>query len=155
VKSRAMYASLLLCAAIFSPAIAADSQAPITATIRGALDALNADDAAKAGTYFTPVSDVVDDFAPYHWSGAGAAAAWWRSVDRVNAAVHITNIHAAMRGVARLRTSGDRAYAVVPLLITYVNNGKHDQERGLWTLTLRRTGSSWMIETAAYANLNG
>jgi ketosteroid isomerase-like protein len=152
MQTRTFAISLALLIPLASTAAAASSTAAIITTIRGAIGAANADDATKVNSYFTPVSDVVDDFAPYHWGGSNAAAAWWSALNRVNGAMHVTGIHATILTVAQLRVSGDNAYAVVPLSISYLLKGKAGRERGLWTLTLRRSGVLWKIATAAYAD---
>lgn len=144
---------LVLAGLLASPATAAGPGGAIMATVNGAIAAANADSAAGVNAYFTPSSSVVDEFAPYHWSGPSAAAAWWTALDRMDVATHTVHLHATVQTITQFHVTGNLAYVVVPMSITFTARGKPGHEMGLWALTMRRTGSTWRIATAAWATL--
>jgi ketosteroid isomerase-like protein len=143
-------AALLLFTAV--PAAAAVPDSAALATISGVVAATNADDAARVGSYFAPDAVVVDENTPFVWRGAQAGADWWRSVQ---ALVRNNKLRAAAGSLIEYRQDdrAGNAYAVVPLTITVQSKGKAMTERGLWALTLHRSGSDWKITTASWATL--
>ena len=142
---------LALAAAGFlaAPASAAAALSPgIMATINGTL---HAGTPAKMNSYFTRSSIVIDEFSPYTWTGSKAAQAWWAAVQSGNAKRHLTNFRATAGRITQYDVSGPMAYVVVPLKITWMQKGKPGSETGLWTLIMRRMGTSWKITTASWA----
>jgi ketosteroid isomerase-like protein len=150
-----MKRQICLLAAIFSmlaaPAAAKPLPAAVMAPINAMLAATNADKGAQIATYYTPDAVVVDEFAPYVWTGPTAGAQWWAGVDKQIAAMGTHTIHAAAQPVKHFDVTGDRAYVVVPLIISFAVKGKPGRETGLFTLTLRRSGSTWKIATQTWA----
>jgi ketosteroid isomerase-like protein len=150
---RIMTLALAMLAFGLTPAVAGDSTSAVLAPIAGAIARANADDAAGVGSYFTPNAVVVDNFAPFVWSGQNAGSAWWTAVDADNAKGHVKNLHATMVKVVRTVVAGNRAYVVVQLTIALVQNGKPARYPGLWTIALAQTGSQWKIANATFSDL--
>jgi ketosteroid isomerase-like protein len=150
-----MKRQIFLLAAIFSmlaaPAAAKSPPAAVMAPINAMLAATNADKGAELAAYYTPDAVVVDEFAPYAWTGPAAAAQWWAGVDKQIAAMGTHAIHAAAQPIKHFDVTGDSAYVVVPLIISYAVKGKPGHETGLFTLALRRSGGQWKIATQTWA----
>jgi ketosteroid isomerase-like protein len=150
-----MRRQIFLLAAVFSmlaaPAAAKSLPAAVMAPISAILAATNADKGAELGTYYTPDAVVVDEFAPHVWTGPTAAAQWWAGVDKQMAQMGTHAIHAAAQPIKHFDVTGDSAYVVVPLNISYAVKGKPGHETGLFTLTLRRSGGTWKIATQTWA----
>jgi ketosteroid isomerase-like protein len=149
-----MKRQILLLAAIFSiaaPAMATSPPAAVMAPIKAMLAATNADNGAGLAAFYTPDAAVVDEFAPYMWTGPTAATQWWAGVDKQIAQMGTHAIHAAAQPIKHFDVTGDSAYVVVPLIISYIVKGKPEHETGLFTLTLRRSGSTWKIATQTWA----
>lgn len=125
----------------------------IIARIDSAFAAQNADNPAQLQANFAPSATIVDENGPFVWQGDDAAARWWHSVDRVIAKMHTTQFHVRSYPATEsvLDREGDDAYTIVPLLITGRTSAKPFAERGLWVLTLHRTGTGWKITTATWA----
>jgi ketosteroid isomerase-like protein len=120
-------------------------------TISGAVAQINADNALALGQYFASNAIVIDAAAPYQWSGANAAQRWWQDVDSGMARAHIAGTQVKLGTVSTMQISGDNAYVVVPMVISYTVQGKPATSNGLWTLTLQRSGTDWKIVTASHA----
>jgi ketosteroid isomerase-like protein len=125
----------------------------IMATVTGVIAAANADSATRVNSYFSPNAVVIDEFAPYTWSGANAGAAWWTAIDTGNAKAGVTHLRATVGRITQYDVGANAAYVVVPLTITMIQKGKASRETGLWTLTLRRAGVLWKITTAGWARM--
>jgi ketosteroid isomerase-like protein len=142
-------------AAIFSmlaaPAAAKSLPTAVMAPIDAMLAATNADKGEDLAAYYTSDAVVVDEFAPYAWTGPTAAAQWWAGVDKQMAQMGTKTIHAVARPISHYGVTGDSAYVVVPLYISYTVKGKPGHETGLFTLTLRRSGGTWKIATQTWA----
>ena len=146
--------ALLVMSTLFAPATAAGGLSPgLLASINGAIAALNADDAAKIGAYFTSDAVVIDDAPPYFWTAPNAATHWWGDIDAILAKLKITHLHAMIGTITQSSVSANRAYVVVPLVITSQRKGKAHQQTGLWALTLRHTPVGWKIASAAWARM--
>lgn len=150
-----MKVQALLFALVFGALTAAASAAPpagVMSTLNGLIAVLNADNAAGAQAYFTDDATVIDEFSPYMWTGSNAGTRWWSSQQRANVKAHITGMRAATGTINHYTVTGDSAYVVVPLNITFMAKGKPQQIHGLWALTLRRAGGAWKIRSASWAD---
>jgi hypothetical protein len=137
------------------PAAAAERNAAVMATVDGVLAAADADNASRLNFYFASSANVVDDFPPFAWSGADAGARWWTASDKDAAKHGVAHVHATLQPVTHFVVTGDDAYVVAPLAITYTVKGKAAHTDGLWTLTLHQTGGSWKITSATWATTSG
>jgi ketosteroid isomerase-like protein len=147
--------SFVLAAAMLH-ASAAASGGPSDAVmqpVNALLAAANADDAAAMDRYVTGDAIVVDDFAPYRWTGPHAARQWWTDIDALFAKVGITQVHATASPVTQYSVSPDEAYVVVPLSVSYLLKGKAAGNTGLWTCVVHRYGASWKVAVAAWGTL--
>jgi hypothetical protein len=88
---------------------------------------------------------IIDSVAPFLWSGPNAVADWMSSMTR----------HVEERGIrdgcvvydapiAKL-TDGDQAYAVVPVVWSYSENGIPKRDTANVAFALRRTSAGWRI----------
>lgn len=115
--------------------------------------ATNANDAAAMDRYVTTDAVVVDDFAPYRWTGPHAARQWWTAIDALFRKAGITKFHATASPVTQYSLSGDAAYVVVPLAVSYTLKGKAARSTGLWTCVVHRSGAAWRVAVAAWGTL--
>jgi len=150
-----MKRQISLLAALFAmlaaPVAAKSVPAAVMAPIDAILAATNADKGGELAAYYTSDAVVVDEFAPYAWTGPTAATQWWAGVDKQMAQMGTKAIHAVAQLVRHYNVTGDSAYVVVPLYISYAVKGKRGHETGLFTLTLHRSGGTWKIATQTWA----
>ncbi|MGH7738103.1 MAG: hypothetical protein ACREMP_09600 [Candidatus Tyrphobacter sp.] len=132
-------------------AAAAPPDPAISSMLGGLLAAVNANDAARVDTYFAADAVVVDEIAPYEWTGPHVGLRWWRAVDATSARMHVKSLHARALPITQWHLSNGQAYVVLPLVLTSTVHGKTSRETGLWTFTLRRRGSAWAVETVTWS----
>lgn len=142
-----------LFAGLPGPASAATVPVAVMAPISGIIKDTNANNTSKLNSYYTSDAVVVDEFAPYTWNGSDAGSRWWTGQMEFSKKLSVSNMQAAMQPIQHFSVTGDRAYVVVPLVITYGYKGKQQKETGTLTLTLRRSGNAWKIATQTWGTL--
>jgi ketosteroid isomerase-like protein len=123
------------------------------ATIASAVSAVNSGDAKRLDSLFTPDAFVVDDFPPFVWRMPHAGAAWVSDLEASLPKAHVTRLHAVLQPITQYTVSpnGDTVYAVAPLVVSMTQSGKVHTQRGLWAMTLHRTGGTWKVTSASWA----
>lgn len=147
---RVIFAAAALLFACDVPAVASD-KADVMAVINKLNDSMNQGDLTGPASLYAPNATIIDEFSPHLWAGAHAHADWiadWSALAKANA---ITNVKLTLSKPLHLDVTGDRAYVVVPTLITDKTKGKPHRERGLWTFAMQKGGSGWMIASWAWA----
>ena len=146
----ALIASLALC---FAPASAAMSdQNAVMATVRQFVDAFNKGDTKAVVAACAPSTSIIDDFAPHVWDGPTACADWTSAYDADAKKNGITDGIVTMRTPWHVKVTGDRAYAVVPVIYTYKQKGKPVTESGsVFTVALIKIAAGWRISGWAWA----
>lgn len=155
MRSALTILSCVLAAAML-PASAGASRGPGDAVLQpvdALIAATNANDAVAMDRYVTGDAVVVDDFAPYRWTGPHAARQWWTAIDALFTKAGITKFHATASPVTQYSVSGDAAYVVVPLAVRYALKGKAAESTGLWTCVVHRSGAGWRVAVAAWGTL--
>ena len=131
-------------------AAAATPAAVLMVPINAMIAATNADNLAGIDAYYTRDAVIVDEFAPYRWTGQAAATQWWNGVRKMSATLGTAHVHATVQRLKQYQVSGDDAYVVVLLHITYTLKNQPAYEDGILTLTLRRDGGTWKIATQVF-----
>jgi ketosteroid isomerase-like protein len=135
-------ACLALCAAT---AGAADEK-PF-ATVQKFIDSFNKGDAAAAAATHSATADlsIVDEVAPYQWSGPQAFQAWATALEADSKKNGITDQSVLISAPTRELVSGDRAYLIVPSVYSFKQAGKPMSEKAQMTVSLRKGSSGWLI----------
>lgn len=94
---------------------------------------------------------ITDEFSPYAWQGASAAADWYAGLQKSSEADHDTNLVIGVSDPSHLSVNGDKAYAVYPTVLTFSHNGKPMKERGTFAFALDKTSGAWHITSWAWA----
>ncbi len=131
-----------------APALAAEDA--VLEPIHGFIQASNANDLTHLSKYFTATPSLVDEFAPYHWSGPGAVQAWASGI----AAASKQGMTDALLdyGPPRLiQHQGRHAYVVAPCTVSFKMKGKAQRETGVLTFALDRTSRGWRIAAMAWS----
>lgn len=149
-----MTAALGLLALTGTPAMAADaatdSQA-IAATIGALQDSLNTLDVPKLFGIHTENPTVLDEFAPFAWSGKDSLKGWLTDFGAWAKANNVAGTKLALGAPEALNVAGDRAYATVPSTITFTDKaGKATPTLGQFAFLLVRQGTTWKIAGWAY-----
>ncbi len=136
------------------PAAAAAPNGAMMAPVNAVLLATNSDSVAGLDSYYTADAVVIDEFAPYTWSGPTAASQWWGRLDKTNAKMGVAKVHAVAQAVKHYDVAGDTAYMVLPLIVTYTMKGKAERETGLLAMTLRNSDGVWKISSQSWATMS-
>lgn len=133
------------------PSLAASS-GPL-ATVRQALSDFNSGDYGAWARACAGSTDIIDDFAPYRWSGPGACNAWAAALRKNNAATNISNITVNAGVPSHMEVGGDTAYIVLPTTIHFNQNGKPVRHAGnVLAIVMRKMGNDWRMIAWSWAD---
>lgn len=149
-------AFIALAIAATLPASAATSapSAAVMQPVKNALASLNTNSPKPLAGIYATNATIVDEFAPYSWSGAGAGTMWFNDFGKFAKSVGLTNAKGILLKPTAFNMSGDRAYLVIPCDFGGTMKGKAIKEHGTWTFTLQRSGSSWRIVTQSWGTVS-
>ncbi len=135
----------VLACALVVPAIWAAS-GDVMAPVRQFIDSFNAGD-TKSGfaAYAAGHIQIIDEFAPFHWTGPQAAHAWAEGYDKHAKTTGVTDGSVKYGEPTRTEMQGDLAYVVVPTTYLYREHGEPMSESGQMTFVLRSQGGAWKI----------
>ncbi|WP_353226894.1 hypothetical protein [Novosphingobium sp.] len=160
MRSMMMTAALALMALTGSPVLAAEpapaasttaDQQAITAVINGIADSLNVLDVPKFAGLHIDTPTILDEFAPFAWSGKDAVKAWLGDFGAWAKASDVAGTHVTFGAPGAMNLAGDRAYATVPSTITFTSKaGVATATLGQFAFLLVRQGSTWKIAGWAY-----
>jgi len=143
---RPLTIALTLAACIAAgPAAAADKD-DAWGRVKQFVDAFNKGDAKAAVATCADQAVVIDEFAPYLWSGADACGRWAADFDADAKKRGVEPLKVTLGKARHVDVVGDRAYVVAPASYSYKLKGKPRTERGAtMTLALQKSGSDWKI----------
>ncbi len=134
-----------------APAFAQPAADAALTPIKSFVAALNAGSLPQAEATMIAAPSITDEFAPFHWQGKGALAAWMNG-DAADAKAHgVTDGVVAIDKPVHLTLASDHAYAVVPMTYAYTQGGKKVTETALFTASLVNTKGKWLMSSWAYA----
>ena len=122
----------------------------LTSVVNSLVAATNTGSPTRVSSYFTSNATVVDEVAPYMWTGPGAGARWWQAVMAQSRAQHMQNMRASAQTIKYWNVTGNSAWVSVPLTVSSTMNGRPVREIGIWVLTLTRSGGSWLVSSASW-----
>jgi hypothetical protein len=136
------------------PRASAATDPALIAPVDHLITAILAKDAKGLAAAYDASPSIVDEFAPFTWTGSGAPVAWARDFAALQRTDGITAPH-VVRGTpqtANVSPDGRRAYLVVPTTFAYLMKGKPTKETGTWTFVLARpaTGAPWRIASSTW-----
>ncbi len=128
---------------------------PIDAIIAGA----NAGNVSSIVAAYTSDAVIIDEFAPYRWSGPNAAATWFADFGAFLKKLKVTEPKIGRSAPSWVHPNKSfpgpkgSAYVVVPATFTYKAGGKAQKETGSWTFVLVQTANGWKVQASAWAKL--
>jgi len=151
------FASLICGAAFLAGAAKADDLdlVALTAPAHKLVDAINQGAKSAPSHIFTKDAVVLDDFAPYHWSGKTNGKVWYGEL--VGATPEAQAAFAGMHAVLSVeapqfaRVTGDSGYYVLPAVFHFTDSGKRIRQTGQWVINVRKVKGEWLIDGHAYA----
>lgn len=128
-------------------ASAQQTNTELMAPIQKFMDTFNKGDMAGAEATHAAVPDltIIDEVPPYHWSGPGAFKAWSTDLDSDSKKQGMTEMMASVSAPTRVETNGDRAYVIVPAVLTYKVKGVAMRSTAQMTFVLQKGTAGWLI----------
>lgn len=122
--------------------------------VLAAANAINsANPAAIRSGVYADNATIIDEFAPFVWSGTAAGVAYINDFAAFAKKNHLS-AKATLMPVKTFDRSGDWAYLVVPTKFAGTMNGKAVNETGTWTFTLKRSATKWFIATQTWGTIS-
>lgn len=123
----------------------ADAPADLTSVIRAFIDEVNRGDMAGALARLTADVCIVEDLAPFRWTGAGAGGEWLAAMGANAGNLGVTEIAMAPGEPRRVEVEGGHGYCVVPGRLTYRGPDVALAVDGLLTFAMRLEQGAWRI----------
>ena len=154
--SRCLVVAASFIAAVLSltsaPALASPKMptSAMMAPINDIVAAVNANNLAMTKKFYTSSPIIIDEFAPYRWSGPNAVATWFANFGAFQTMAKITQGHVTVADPSYWDVSKDRTEIIVPATFTFVVGGKPAADSALWTFVLVNSGGSWKAESSTW-----
>ncbi len=152
MKAIIVATAALIALATAGPAPAADDSA-IMKPVNGFIDATGkAADINRAASYWTANQSMVDEFAPYHWTGPNAVRNWWAGFLADSKKSGATDAVVVTTARPHILQTATHAYVVQPARVELKVKGKPVAINGLLTFALDRTTAGWKIASCAWSD---
>ena len=135
---------------VASPAGAAPADNALSA-LRTWLDKFNAGDMAAFFAGHADNPTIIDEFAPYAWTGPKASQDWAQSFAADAKAHAITEPHMDYAAPIRAESDGKAAYVVLPTVYRCTQNGRSVSAAGTMTFVMVHQGQDWKIARWTYS----
>jgi ketosteroid isomerase-like protein len=136
--------------ALASPIQAAPADDALSA-VRTWLDKFNAGDMAAFFAGHADNSTIIDEFAPYAWTGPKAAESWAQSFDADAKAHAIAEPRMDYAAPMRAESDGKSAYILLPTVYRFKQNGRSMSAAGTMTFVMVHQGTDWKIASWTYS----
>lgn len=122
------------------------------AAVQQYIDAFNKVDAKLMAETFAVPGSILDGMAPHVWQGPTATQDWYRDVlvegEQHGASDYLVTLGEPLHN----NVTGDSAYVVVPVTMTFKVHGKQVTQTGaVFTVALRKLAEGWRIAAWAWA----
>jgi hypothetical protein len=127
--------------------VGAHAQATPEAAVRTFMDGFNSGDMAKAAAVNSSSgTSIIDEFAPYTWSGPKAFDEWGAGFDTASKALGITEPRVTL-GILIVKnvSSEQAAYLIYAVVYTYKLKGVSMREPARLAVALRKESGAWKI----------
>jgi hypothetical protein len=132
--------------AFLAPAASAQVPADVMAPIRQFIDGFNKGDVPSALAACAASTSIIDEFAPFEWSGPGACGKWANDYDADSKKKGITAGAVTTSAPSHWAVEADRAYVVLPTSYEVTQKGKQVKQTGaVMAVTLQKGASGWKI----------
>jgi ketosteroid isomerase-like protein len=124
---------------------AASPQDDITAPITAFVAAFDKGDMKTAAAQTADSLTIIDEVAPYSWTGPNALSGWAGALIGGDAKAGISGESVAISPPSRIEADGEDAYVVVPAVYSFKNHGEPMREAAQMTFALHRGAAGWKI----------
>lgn len=124
----------------------------VEAPIKAMMAAFNKGDIAAVKALHVAAPTIVDNVAPFLWTGPGGFDAWIRDLGTAEAAAGKSDGAVVFGDPVDEIVSGDRAYVVTPCSYTYKQKGQTMRETGMTAFVLVKVAGAWKVESWTWAS---
>lgn len=142
---------LLASSLLFAAPAQAGPTEDATAAVTNILDRFNGGDVEAFLQAHQANAVVVDEFAPFVWTGSGSAQRWAGDYTRDAAARGISGGRVDYSAPIQANSDGATAYIVLPTTYRFTQNGRRMAGRGSMTFVMARDGADWKIASWTYS----
>src|SRR3954454_23879754 len=122
------------------------------ATVHQYINDFNKGDKEAMATTFAVPASILDGMAPHVWQGSTASEDWYRDVLIEGEKAGAADYHLTLGEPRHAEITGDNAYVVVPMTMTFTVRGKQVTQTGaVFTVALRRVEGEWRLTAWAWA----
>jgi hypothetical protein len=137
------------------PASAAPPPDPALAALPAKMmAALLTNDAATLRAACAPSTPIIDEFAPYSWSGPDTCARWAAAFKVFAAQAKLTGFKGVVAPKPFIDVTGTKAYVVAQVTFTATMAAKPMSEQGSWTFVAAKSGTAWKVTSMAWGTLH-
>jgi hypothetical protein len=126
--------------------MAAHAQTTPEVAVTTFMDGFNSGDMAKAAAVNSPGgTTIIDEFAPFTWTGPKAFDDWGAGFGADAKALGITEPKVSLSAPIVMNVTAEHAYLIYPAAYTYKLKGVSMREPAHMAFALRKEGSAWKI----------
>jgi hypothetical protein len=139
-------------AGLSAAAGAATPAADVMVPVHTFIDSFNKGDTKTAAAQTSPDGmSIVDEIAPFSWSGPKALDTWAKTLEEADKAAGTTDGRVTDGKPVHVVVSADQAYVVVPAVYTFTQKGVAMKEAARMAITLQKGKTGWLITGFAWA----
>ena len=158
LRVRASLPAVFALAAVLAVAIPGSAAPPpdpaLSALPAKMMAALLTDDAATLRATCAPSTPIIDEFAPYSWSGPDTCVRWAAAFKAFAAQAKLTGFKGTVAPKPFIDVTGSKAYVVAKVTFTATMSGKPVSELGTWAFVVAKSGTAWKITSMAWGTLH-
>jgi ketosteroid isomerase-like protein len=137
---------VIVLTALGQGAAATPERSTVLVPVHQFIDSLNKGDLTTAVAACAQETEIIDEFPPYEWHGAGGCGKWADSFAADAKANGITEPVVTLGSPRHVDVIGDHAYTVIPATYTFKKAGKPMAEAGAtFIVALQKQASGWKI----------
>ena len=146
------HALIFLAVTVAVPATASAGPADdATAAVISWIDKFNAGDMNAFSAGHAQNAVIIDEFAPYVWTGADVPKRWIADYGKDATANGISNGQMDYATPIRADASGTATYIVMPTIYSFQQGGKKKSAAGTMTFVMTKAGNDWKIASWTYS----
>ncbi|MBS0225325.1 MAG: hypothetical protein JSS25_03165 [Proteobacteria bacterium] len=149
MKLSSLFLTVVLCAV--APITFARDKA-VEAPIRQMMDGFNKGDIAMVKAAHVASPTIVDNVAPFVWSGPNAFDQWIVDLGKSESSLGIADGKVTFAPVVDEVVKGERAYVVTRSVYVFKQKGRAMREDGYTAFVLVKTSVGWKVESWSWAS---
>jgi hypothetical protein len=132
-------------------ALAAPVDPAVMAPIVELAEGFNTGSPARITAAHAPAPVIVDEFAPYLWSGDQAVASWGAAYGAYAGGKGLTGGSVTLGEPTFAEVTGVAAYVISPSVIVETSKAGSEKHTGTFAFTLVKLADGWRIKSWSYA----